>query len=243
MKRFENKRVIVTGGASGIGRATAMRFASEGARVAVIDLNATPFAESTNKNFGIEISLACDICCERSIATSFSVIRERWAGIDMLINNAGISVRHQSIRDMSSDVWNKVINTNLTGLFSISKAALKMMHEGVIINTASINALGAFPHYADYNASKGAIISLTRTMAIELAPRIRVLSISPGAVLTPMQLSEYTPEMIEEVNRGIPLGRHAQPEEIAALTAFLCSDEAAFITGQNFIIDGGETAK
>ncbi len=243
MKRFENKRVIVTGGASGIGEATARRFASEGARVAVIDIDATPLVEKTYTKYGIEISLACDVCCERSIANSFAIIRERWKGLDILINNAGISIRHQSVRSISSETWNKVINTNLNGLFNISKAALEIMHEGVIINTASVNALGAFPHYADYNASKGAIISLTRTMAIELAPKIRVVSISPGAVLTPMQLSEYTPEMIEEVNKGIPLGRHARPEEIAAMTAFLCSDEAEFITGQNFIIDGGETAK
>ncbi|MCC8372737.1 MULTISPECIES: SDR family NAD(P)-dependent oxidoreductase [Photorhabdus] len=243
MRRFENKRVVVTGGASGIGEATARRFASEGARVAVIDLNEMPLIDETYIKYGGELFLVCNICCEKSVANSFATIRECWGGIDILVNNAGISIRHQSFRSISSEAWNKVINTNLNGLFNISKAALDIMHEGVIVNTASVNALGAFPHYADYNASKGAIVSLTRTMAIELAPKIRVVSISPGAVLTPMQLAEYTPEMIEEVNKGIPLGRHARPEEIAAMTAFLCSDEAAFITGQNFIIDGGETAK
>lgn len=239
MRRFENKRVIVTGGASGIGQAIARRFVSEGAGVAVIDLNTIP----PHMQHGIEMSLGCDIRCENEVADSFSTIMEHWQNIDILVNNAGISIRHQSVRNISSEAWNRVINTNLNGLFNISKAALEHMSEGVIINMASVNALGAFPHYADYNASKGAIVSLTRTMAVELAPKIRVVSLSPGAVLTPMQLAEYTHEMIEEVNKGIPLGRHARPEEIAALTAFLCSDEAAFITGQNFIIDGGETAK
>jgi len=243
MRRFENKRVIVTGGASGIGEATAKRFASEGARVAVIDINAVPFTDQTHQKNGVEIFLACDVCCEKSVADAFSVIRECWSSVDILINNAGISIRHHSFRSISSVAWNRVIDTNLNGLFNVSKAALEIMQEGVIINTASVNALGAFPHYADYNASKGAIISLTRTMAVELAPKIRVVSISPGAVLTPMQLAEYTSEMIEDVNKGIPLGRHARPDEIAAMTAFLCSDEAAFITGQNFIIDGGETVK
>lgn len=243
MRRFENKRVIVTGGASGIGEATAKRFASEGARVAVIDLNAAPLTDQTYKEQGIEIFLVCDVSCEKSVAESFSVIRECWNSVDILVNNAGISIRHHSFRRISSLAWNKVIDTNLKGLFNVSKATLEIMQEGVIINTASVNALGAFPHYADYNASKGAIISLTRTMAIELAPKIRVVSISPGAVLTPIQLAEYTSEMIENVNKGIPLGRHARPDEIAAMTAFLCSHEAAFITGQNFIIDGGETAK
>ncbi|MBK5109223.1 MAG: SDR family oxidoreductase, partial [Anaerolineales bacterium] len=99
-----------------------------------------------------------------------------------------------------------------------------------------------YPYYADYNASKAGVIELTRSMALELAPKVRVVAVCPGYVMTPMQEADYTPEMLAQVNQKIPLGRHAKPEEIAALFAFLCSDEAAYITGQIFVIDGGETA-
>ncbi|MCD6183081.1 MAG: SDR family oxidoreductase, partial [Thermovirga sp.] len=113
---------------------------------------------------------------------------------------------------------------------------------GVILMTASTNGMEGHPLYADYNASKAGVILLAKTMALEFAPTIRVNSISPGYVLTPMQKAEYTPEMLEQVNQKIPFKRHAQPEEIAALFAFLASSEASYITGANIPIDGGETA-
>lgn len=113
---------------------------------------------------------------------------------------------------------------------------------GVILNTASTNGVVGHPFYADYNSTKAGVIQLTRSMALELAPKVRVNAIAPGYVLTPMQRAEYSDEMLEAVNRKIPLGRHAMPEEIAALFAFLASDDAAYITGQVYVIDGGETA-
>jgi len=112
---------------------------------------------------------------------------------------------------------------------------------GVIINMASTNGLVGHPFYADYNASKAGVIALTRTMALELAPTVRVNAVCPGYVLTPMQEAEYTPEMMQAVNDKIPLRRHARPAEIAGLFAFLASDEAAYLTGQCYLIDGGET--
>jgi NAD(P)-dependent dehydrogenase (short-subunit alcohol dehydrogenase family) len=113
---------------------------------------------------------------------------------------------------------------------------------GSIVNMGSTNALVGYQYYADYNAAKAGVVELTRSMALELAPKVRVNAVCPGYVLTPMQEAEYTAEMMREVNSKIPLGRHARPKEIASLFAFLASDEAQYITGQTIVIDGGETA-
>jgi NAD(P)-dependent dehydrogenase (short-subunit alcohol dehydrogenase family) len=164
-------------------------------------------------------------------------------GVDILINNAGISTRHRFL-DITPAEWNQVLAVNLTGAFYVAQTAARHMWEhggGVILQTASTNGVMGYPYYADYNASKAGLIALTRTMALELAPRVRVSAVAPGYVLTPMQRAEYTDPMLEEVNRKIPLGRHAQPEEVAALFAFLASDDAAYITGHVYTIDGAET--
>jgi NAD(P)-dependent dehydrogenase (short-subunit alcohol dehydrogenase family) len=115
-------------------------------------------------------------------------------------------------------------------------------HGGVILNTASTNGIMGYRYYSDYNASKAGVIELTKSMALELAPRIRVNAIAPGFILTPMQRAEYTDEMLEEVNRKIPLKRTGTPEEVAALFAFLASEDAEFTTGQIYVLDGGEIA-
>jgi NAD(P)-dependent dehydrogenase (short-subunit alcohol dehydrogenase family) len=164
--------------------------------------------------------------------------------VDVLINNAGISIRHNFL-DITPDEWNKVIAVNLTGAFYVAQTAARHMMErgsGVILQTASTNGVMGYPFYADYNATKAAVIELTKSMALELAPRVRVCAVAPGYVLTPMQRAEYTDAMLEEVNRKIPLRRHALPEEIAALFAFLASDDARYITGHVYTIDGAETA-
>jgi meso-butanediol dehydrogenase/(S,S)-butanediol dehydrogenase/diacetyl reductase len=163
--------------------------------------------------------------------------------VDVLINNAGISIRHNFL-DITPEEWDKVIAVNLTGVFYVAQTAARHMYHrgaGVILQTASTNGTVGQPYYADYNATKAGVIALTKTMALELAPKVRVCAIAPGYVLTPMQRAEYTDAMLEEVNQKIPLRRHAKPEEIAALFAYLASDDAAYATGQVFTLDGGET--
>jgi NAD(P)-dependent dehydrogenase (short-subunit alcohol dehydrogenase family) len=164
--------------------------------------------------------------------------------VDVVINNAGISIRHDFLA-ITLEEWNRVLATNLTGVFNVAQTAARHMMEregGVILNTASTAGTHGYPYYADYNATKAGVIALTQTMAIELAPTVRVNAISPGYCLTPMQRAEYTDEMLERVNRKIPLGRHARPEEIAALFAFLASEDAAFASGHVYVMDGAETA-
>jgi NAD(P)-dependent dehydrogenase (short-subunit alcohol dehydrogenase family) len=178
------------------------------------------------------------------VQSSFERIVTDFGGVDILINNAGISLRHNFL-DITAEEWNRVLAVNLTGVFYVAQAAARIMVEiggGVILNMASTNGIMGYPFYADYNATKAGVIELTRSMALELAPKVRVNAVAPGYVLTPMQRAEYSDEMIDAVNQKIPLGRHARPEEIAGLFAFLASDDAAFATGQVYVMDGGEIA-
>lgn len=175
---------------------------------------------------------------------AFKEVDEAMDGIDILISNAGISIRNKFI-DITPEQWKKVIGINLDGIFYTAQEAAKRMliqGSGVILMTASTNGITGHPYYADYNASKAGVNLLAKTMALELAPTIRVNTVCPGYVLTAMQIAEYSPEMLAQVNENIPLKRHATPEEIAGVYAFLASDEGVYITGQNIPVDGGELA-
>jgi NAD(P)-dependent dehydrogenase (short-subunit alcohol dehydrogenase family) len=163
--------------------------------------------------------------------------------VDVLINNAGISIRHDFL-DITAEEWNAVLGVNLTGVFNMAQTAARHMVEkgsGVIINAASTAGNIGYPHYADYSASKGGVIALTLAMALELAPTVRVNAVSPGYTLTPMQEAEYSDEMLAAVNRKIPMGRHATPDEMASLYVYLSSEDGAFCTGQVYVMDGAET--
>jgi len=228
VRGLEGKRVVVTGGARGIGAATVERFRAEGSEVFVLERDPGPD--------GIRV----DVSDGDGVRAAFAELGR----IDVVVSNAGVSERGLAL-EIDERRWRRVLDTNLLGVFNVAQTAGRAMLEaggGVILNTASTNGYVGHPYYADYNASKAGVILLAKTMALELAPKVRVNSVCPGYVLTPMQRAEYSDEMLAEVNAGIPLGRHATPEEIAALFAFLASDEGAYFTGATISIDGGEIA-
>lgn len=243
MRGLKGKNVLVTGGASGIGQATAARFLEEGCAVCVLDRSAEARARVAEELPGLAGILDADVAEMSEVQAAFQKAIEIMGSVDVLINNAGISIRHDFL-DITPENWAAVVGVNLTGVFNVAQTAARHMVDkgsGVIINTASTAGNHGYPHYADYSASKGGVIALTMAMSLELAPTVRVNAISPGYVLTPMQRAEYTDEMLDAVNRKIPLGRHAKPEEIAALFAFLASEDAGFATGQVYVMDGAET--
>ncbi|HTX67828.1 MAG TPA: SDR family NAD(P)-dependent oxidoreductase [Thermoleophilia bacterium] len=228
MKGLAGKRVVVTGGTSGIGAATVRRFRDEGCDVVILARTPAP---------GV---VRCDVSDRAEVEAAFAEI----GALDVLIANAGVSTRNPAA-GIDPAQWDQVIGTNLSGAFWTAQAAAARMIPaggGSILFTASTNALVGYRYYADYNASKAGLVALTRSLALEWAPTVRVNAVCPGYVLTPMQEAEYTPEMLAQVNARIPLGRHATPEELAGLFAYLACDEAAYFTGSVIVMDGGETA-
>lgn len=242
MKGLKNKRVVITGGASGIGAATVERFLEEGSHVAVIDHDQVATQTLAKKHPDLAGIINADVSNPAAVESAFLELDAMFGGLDVTINNAGISIRH-NFMDITPEEWRKVMSVDLDGVFYVAHQSAKRMlagNGGVIINMGSTSGMNGYPRYADYNAAKAGVIELTRTMALELAPTIRVIAVCPGYVWTSMQEAEYTPEMKAEVDAKIPLRRHAKPGEIAALFAFLASEEAPYITGHPVIIDGGE---
>jgi NAD(P)-dependent dehydrogenase (short-subunit alcohol dehydrogenase family) len=249
MRGLKQKRILITGGASGIGAATAARFLEEGSQVCVLDRDDRACAQIKHDLTGLTSAIIADVTDLMQVEAAFAEAIRLMDGVDVLINNAGISIRHKFL-DITPEEWERVLAVNLTGVFYVAQTAARHMWErysaesgaSVILQTASTNGVMGYPFYADYNATKAGVIELTRSMALELAPRVRVCAVAPGYVMTPMQRAEYSDAMLAEVNAKIPMRRHAAPEEIAGLFAYLASDDAAFATGQVFTLDGGETA-
>jgi meso-butanediol dehydrogenase/(S,S)-butanediol dehydrogenase/diacetyl reductase len=236
-----DKRVVITGGASGIGRAIVDGFVGAGAAVAVFDWD-----EELLPSLPVDVrGLHVDVSDPDAVAGAFASLDEEWDGVDIVIANAGISSRF-SVLDLTPFEWRRMLDVNLSGVFFVAQeGARRLMASeagGVILMMGSTNGLTGHPNYAHYNAAKAGVIALARTMALELAPKVRVNAVCPGYVLTDMQRAEYTDEMLAAVNDGLPLKRHASPEEIAKLFMFLASDWGAYITGQPVVIDGGELA-
>ena len=244
MERLKGKKTLITGGASGIGAAITERFLNEGAKVIVLSRNSAKL-EAIRKEFPtLDATLQADVSNPVEVTKAFRKLDGIWGGIDVLINNAGISIRHEFLT-ISFEDWEKIIRINLGGVFLASQQAARRMIDkdgGVIINMGSTNGITGHPHYSDYNASKAGVIQLTQSMALELAPKVRVNVVCPGYILTPMQEAEYTKDMLRECESKIPMGRLGNPGEVAALFAFLASEDASYITGQSFVIDGGEIA-
>lgn len=244
MKGLKDKRVLITGGASGIGKSTVARFIQEGSHVAVLDRDEKACLEIKKALPELKETIIADVTKPDNVAEAFGRLDTLWEGLDILINNAGISIRNPLL-DITAEQWLEVMDVNLNGVFYVAQQAAKRMWKGeggVILNMGSTNALTGYHYYASYNASKAGVVELTRSMALELAPKVRVNAVCPGFILTPMQEAEYTEKMLDAFRKKTPLGRLGKPEEVAALFAFLASDEAAFITGQAFVIDGGEIA-
>jgi meso-butanediol dehydrogenase/(S,S)-butanediol dehydrogenase/diacetyl reductase len=244
VRGLKDKRVVITGGAGGIGTALAVRFLQEGARVVALDCDEAGLRRLQKELPGLQAAFDVDVSDPDDVSRAFDRLNVLWGGLDVLVNNAGISFRHPFL-DIAPEEWRRVIDVNLNGVFYVAQQAARRMLAGgggVILNMGSTNGLMGYPYYADYNASKAGVVELTRSMALELAPRVRVNAVCPGWILTPMQEAEYTPEMQSAFAEKVPLKKLGSPADVAAIFAFLASDDAAFITGQAFVVDGGEIA-
>lgn len=239
---LRDKVAIITGGGRGIGQATSMLFAEEGAAVVVADIDlsiAEKVADEIRLNGGKASPVSVDVVNKGSVESMVESCLSVYGKLDILINNAGLNRDALAVR-MKEEQWDLVIDVNLKGTFLCCQAAIKPMKDsgGRIVNTSSIGSLGNIGQ-ANYSASKGGVISLTRTLALELARfGINVNCVAPGATLTPM-FDGVPDNMKERFKQMIPLRRFAQPGEIAAAHLFFCSENSAYITGQTLFVDGG----
>ena len=252
--RFEDRVVILTGAASGIGKAAATLFAGEGAMVCLLDIDRKGIEKTANDILhqgGKALPLECDVTHEEKVSDVVAQALQHVGRIDVLCNNAGIEFS-KSLICTEEDEWDRVLAVNLKGMFLLSKHVVPHMMDsggGAVVNTSSISGLLGWPDSSAYCASKGGVVQLTREMAVEYGPHnIRVNCICPGTTETPMidRLLglESDPEGTARSIRAMhPLGRFAQPEEIARAMLFLASEEASFVTGAVLPVDGGYTAK
>jgi len=248
--RLSGRRALVTGASSGIGRAIALRLAREGASIAVNYLGGDEEAEElVNKITAVgakAIALQADVSKEKEVDAMFKNMVDEFGGVDILVNNAGIEHEYKFV-DLPLDQWQKVIDVDLTGAFLCAQRAVRLMLEsrkgGSIINITSVHQIIPWVGYIDYCVAKAGLDMLTKTLALELAgSKIRINSIAPGAIKTPINKEVWTdPQGLEDLLKKIPVKRVGEPEEIASVAAFLCSEEASYITGATLYVDGGMT--
>ena len=245
MGRLDNKVAVITGAASGIGRATALRFAAEGAKVVVADID-----EATGTKLAGEIGgtyVHVDVADEASVEALYAKTSETYGGIDVLFNNAGISpADDDSILTTGIDAWRRVQEVNLTSVYLCCRYGIPHLQKrggGSIINTASFVAgMGSATSQISYTASKGGVLSMSRELGVQFAREgIRVNALCPGPVNTPLlqELFAKDPERAARRLVHVPMGRFAEPEEIASAVLFLASDDSSFVTASTFLVDGG----
>jgi 3-oxoacyl-[acyl-carrier protein] reductase len=243
--RLNDKVAIVTGAGSGMGLSIAETYAREGARVAVLDVNEGA-AASVAKSIGKQaIAVRCDVAKRADVDAAISQTAKAFGGVDILVNNAGVSHVNKGVLDIDEAEFDRVFAVNVKGVFLFSQAVVVPMRKnggGVIINIGSTAGLRPRPGLSAYNATKGAVHNLTKTLAVELAPdRIRVCAIAPVATETPLlpTFLGNAEGQREKFIATVPLGRLAQPQDIADMALFLASDEAKFVTGNIVEVDGG----
>lgn len=243
--RLKDRTAVITGGGSGIGLATAKRFASEGANVVIADIDPAAGEAAAAAVDGIFVNV--NVTDEQEVIDLFAAAKSHYGSVDIAFNNAGISPPDDaSILDTGIDAWRRVQEVNLTSVYYCCKYALPYMLEqgkGSIINTASFVAvMGAATSQISYSASKGGVLAMTRELGVEFARKgVRINALCPGPVNTPLlkELFASDPERAARRLVHVPLGRFAEPEELAAAVAFLASDDASFITASTFMVDGG----
>jgi NAD(P)-dependent dehydrogenase (short-subunit alcohol dehydrogenase family) len=252
--RLEGKRALITGGGTGIGRATAEIFAREGAQV-MVSGRRRPELEDTVRRVGknggraglVQGDMSRPEDAERAVKETVGL----FGGLDILVNNAGIITRNASVTSVSIEDWERVLDVDLTGVFLVSRFALLQMLQarrgGSIVNVSSVSGILGDAKLAPYNAAKGGVNLLTKNMALDYAPHgIRVNAVCPGRIATPMPMSRLKPgedweTLLAQWGRNVPLGRIGRPEDVAHAILFLASDETEWITGTTLVVDGGST--
>lgn len=255
-KKLEGKRILITGAATGIGKATALELGKHGAQVAI---NYFPTEDQHEKAEEVagkiceelrgigckEMLISADVSKENDVVKMFKEINDRWGGLDILINNSGIQRKSPS-HELTLDSFLKVMNTNATGYFLCSREAIKLFLKndikGVIVNNTSVHQLIPKPGYLSYSMSKGAILNLCRTLALEYADKgIRINNVAPGAIVTPINPWAKDEEKEKKIGGHIPMGQVGRAEQIAKAMLFLVSDDSNYMTGQTLFVDGGLT--